>query len=135
MAIPAHTTGPGTLKLGEAPTELAVACTKALLKPSVETDDDVYVLSGDVITGEDNFTWELEVTLFQSFDAEGLTDFLFKERGKVHPFTFKPNNDHAQEWTGNVKVRPMDIGGDVKKRNTSDVTFPLVGEPEVTYTT
>ena len=135
MAIQAHTTGPGTLKIGDVPTELAVACSKAMLKPSVETDDDVYVLSGDVITGEDSFTWELDVTLFQSLDADGLTDYLFKNRGTVQSFTFKPNNDHGQEWTGKLKVRPMDVGGDVKKRNTSDVTFPLVGEPSVTYNT
>lgn len=135
MAVPAHITGPGTLTLGETGTtkNLAVACTKATLTPSVDSEDDVPVLSGDIIAGADTFTWELSVTLFQDFDALGITDFLFTNRGQVMPFSYRPSTEHAQTWSGSVKVRPMDVGGDVKTRNTSDVALPLVGEPTVTY--
>ncbi len=136
-SVPAHITGPGTLTVGETGSlsDLAVACTKAILTPSVESEDDVPVLSGDIIAGADTFTWELQATLFQSFDAEGITDFLFKHRGEVLPFTYRPSNSHNQTWKGKLKIRPMDVGGDVKKRNTSDVALPLVGEPDLTYTT
>ena len=130
MAIPAHTLGPGSLLLGDAPgSEFSVACTAVTLEPSVDTDDDLVVLSGDTLPGEDTFTWSLNATLLQSYSVGGLTDWLFDHRGEVVPFTFTPRTSHGRAWTGEVKVRPMSVGGDVKTRNTSDVEFPLVGEP------
>lgn len=128
--VPAHTLGAGSLLIGDEPgKEFAVACTKATLEPKADSEDDQYVLSGDVISGEDTFTWSLNTTLFQSYDVDSLTDYLFDNRGKIVPFTYTPSNKHARAWTGNLKIRPMAVGGDVKTRNTSDVEFPLVGEP------
>lgn len=136
MTINAHQTGPGSLLIGDDPgTEFAVAITSATLEPSVDTEDDQHVLSGDVLPGADEFTWALSVTMFQDFDAGGLTDYLFTHRGEVMPFVFRPSNAHERGWTGSIKIRPMSIGGDVRKRNTSDVEFPLVGEPTITTET
>lgn len=136
MAIKAHKTGPGTFKLGDSPgTEWGAQVTKITLTPSVDSEDDLHVLSGDVLPGDDTFTWELTATFFQDFDVDGVTDYLFDNRGQVLPFTFQPNNEHERAWTGSIKCRPMEVGGEVRKRNTSDVTFPLVGEPTKTTTT
>lgn len=128
--IKANSLGPGSLTLGTAPgTELAVSCTAVTLEPSVDTDDDLVVLSGDTLAGEDTFTWQLNATLLQSYEEDALADWLFDHRGEQHEFTFIPSRDHSRGWKGTIKVRPMSIGGDVKTRNTSDVEFPLVGEP------
>lgn len=130
MPIKAHTTGPGSLTIGDTPgKEFAIAVTKVSLEPSVDTDDDLVVLSGAALPGEDTFTWSLNATLLQDFDVDGLADYLFDNRGTVVPFKFTPSSAHTRGWGGQIKLRPMSIGGDVKKRNTSDVEFPLVGQP------
>jgi hypothetical protein len=33
--------------------------------------------------------------------------------------------------TGTITLDPIDIGGDVGKKNTSDLTWDCVGEPEL----
>ncbi|MCT2043398.1 hypothetical protein M3D15_08680 [Pseudoclavibacter alba] len=132
MPVTAQKLGPGSLKLGAQSTakEFAVQTTKCTLKSKTDADDDLYVLSGDVLPGAETISWELDATILQDYELDGLTDWLFTNRGSVQDFTFVPNSKAKRSWTGKVKIRPLDIGGDVNKNNTSDVTFPLVGEPK-----
>jgi hypothetical protein len=46
------------------------------------------------------------------------------------PFTFTPYAG-GRSITGELKVGPLDVGGDVKKKNTSDLKWGCVGEPEL----
>lgn len=134
MPAKAHTLGPGSLKFGETgeQREIAAQLTKTLLSPNTSSDDDVPVLSGEIVEGEDTTTWELSGTVHQDFDIESFEDWCFANRGEKVPFVFTPSNAHARIWTGIVKVRPIAIGGDVKKKNTSDFTFPVINEPTPT---
>ena len=137
MATVAHRLGPGSLKIGETGSEkeFAIQTTKTTLTPSVDSEDDINTLDGGTLGGDETETWELGGTLHQSYDEDSLLKYCFENRFSktktALPFTFIPMTDGAQSWTGELKLRALDVGGDVKKQNTSDFTFPLVGEPEL----
>lgn len=132
MPVNAHRLGPGSLKLGETgtPTDFSAQATNARLSPSVDEEDSITVLSGEEIAGDDTTSWVLAGTLHQSYDKTGLIHWCFENRGKTVPFDFVPSNaDSEYGWRGNVKVVPLEVGGDVKTRNTSDFEMKVIGEP------
>jgi hypothetical protein len=49
----------------------------------------------------------------------------------VVPFTFAPFGDAGRSITGELVVDPLDVGGDVGKKNTSDLKWACLGEPEL----
>jgi hypothetical protein len=130
MAVKSHTLGPGSLAIGAVgPRQFGAQLTKCLLSPSTTSEDDVHTLSGDVVLGEDTTVWELSGTLLQDYDLLSLEAYCFEHQGEILAFAFTPSDDHHQAWTGSVKIRPVAIGGDVKKKNSSDFKFPLQGDP------
>jgi len=135
MPTVAHRLGPGSLMIGATGTakEFAVQTTKTTLTPSVDSEDDINTLDGGTLGGDETETWELTGTIHQSYDAASLLkycfDIRFSKTNIALPFKFVPLDTGAQEWSGTVKLRALDVGGDVKKQNTSDFSFPLVGEP------
>jgi hypothetical protein len=132
MAPKAHRLGPGSLKFGETgtPMEFAAQLTNARISPSINEEDAIDVLSGETIDGDDTIDWVVAGTLHQSFDKAGLVYWCFENRLTVVPFDFVPNTDEADYgWRGNCKIVPIDAGGDVKTKNTSDFEFKVIGEP------
>jgi hypothetical protein len=130
MPVKSDKLGPGTLSIGATGTEeqWAAQLTACSVEPSTDTEDSIPVLSGEEIGGEDTDSAELSGTILQSYDAQSLLLWAHTHKGQELPFTFTPNNDGALQVTGIVKVRRVRIGGDVKTRNTSDFTFPIVGD-------
>lgn len=125
--------GPGTLQIGETGTELDLSCqvTEVTVTWDNDTDDDVPTLCGGVLAGDDTFTATLEATIVQDMIAGGVIDFTWRNKGKVVPLTFTPTEGEAKV-VGDIKIIPVDLGGEVKKKNTSDVQWPFVGEPSFT---
>lgn len=124
--------GPGHLKIGAtgSPREFATMLTKASLNTDTKTGDPIDVLSGDQFAGDDTYTFTLAGTLLQDYDMDSLELYCYENRGKEEPFVFVPSNAGAVQWSGIVKIRPVaSIGGDVKKKNTSDFEFTIVGDP------
>lgn len=131
MTISAHKLGPGSLNIGETGTlqEFAAQCTQVKVTPSVNEEDSVPVLSGEELDGDDTIDYELSGTLFQSYDKEGIIYWSHTNRLKVLPFTFIPSTGDSEfSVKGMCKIVPLEIGGEVKKRNTSDFTFKVIGE-------
>lgn len=126
-----RTLGPGSLKIGETGSEkeFATDLSKTALTPSTDSEDDVPMLDGSNMSGEDTTTWALSGTMYQNYDFDSLEKWCFDHRGEELPFVFVPNNAGGIDWSGVIKIRPITVGGDVKKKNTSDFEFPLVGEP------
>lgn len=131
MAI--HTFGPGTLTLGETGStqELSLICTAAAVEPSVESDDDVPVLSGDIIPGEERFTAVLTATVYLDLGSSAFAKWTWDNKGEVMPVEFIPNTASAQSIIGQVKIRPISIGGEANQKMTADVEFPFVEFPEM----
>lgn len=121
----------GTLTLDALP--FATQATNVNLSPDTDEEGDpLEVLSGDTIEPDDVTTWTLNITAIQDFDdAAGFVRFCLANAGDVVPFSWKPNAAGVT-FAGDVKIRPVEIGGDVNTRLTTSATFPLIGEPTPT---
>lgn len=132
MAVKAHILGPGTLRLGETGTEVefSAQATNIRLSPSANEEDGIPVLSGEEVDGDESIDWTLGGSLLQSFDREGLIHWCYTNRLKTVQFEFIPSKEESDYgWRGLVKVLPLEVGGDVKKKNTTNFEFKCKGEP------
>lgn len=122
----------GTLTLDAV--AFATQATNVRLTPSTdEVGDRVEVLSGDVDEPEDETTWSLVIDAVQDFDDDaGLINFALQNAGDVVAYSWKPNAG-APTYTGTVKVRPVEIGGDVATRNLTSAEWPCQQKPTATY--
>ena len=131
MATKSQVLGPGSLKIGETATalEFAAQLTKCALEVSTDSEDDIPTLDGGTLAGEDTDKFSVTGTLLQDYELASLELYCFDNKGETLPFVFTPTNESGVQWSGNLKIRPVNVGGDVKKRNTSDFSFPVIGDP------
>jgi hypothetical protein len=125
--------GPGVLTVGAtgSPVDFSNRCTSVKVTWKEDKVDDVEVLSGDTIAGERNYQATLEATVYQDdLQAGGLIAYSWNNKGSQVPFTFTPYTGGISV-TGELIVGPLDVGGDVSKKNTSDIKWAAVGEPEL----
>lgn len=137
MAPPtkAHAMGPGTLTFGEAgANDFSCQIANAKITTDNDAEDSIPVLCGGEVPGEVSYSAELEAEFLQDFDADGCIDWSWKNAGQQVPFEFIPATGHAAKFTGTVTVHPMDVGGDVRKKNTSKIKWPTVGLPIADFT-
>lgn len=130
MAIKAHKLGPGSLKFGETGSEVefAVALRSCTVEPETDEGDMVPVLSGGEYSEGDEDSYVLSGAIVENYDEDSLQIWAHVNRNTVVPFLFRPDNDKALGVKGEVKVRRIAIGGDVKERNEADFEFPGVGD-------
>ncbi|GAA1790908.1 hypothetical protein [Leucobacter iarius] len=123
--------GPGSLTVGAvgSPRQLAADLTKISLTPSTDSEDDIPLLDGSNESGADSTTWALSGTSLDQYTKDSLAQWAAENAGKELPFVFVPNADTGAEYGGVVKVRPIGLGGDVKKKNSNDFEWPLIGAP------
>lgn len=112
----------------------ATQATNVRLVPSTDEEgDSLEVLSGDTVTPEDSTSWSLVIVAIQDFDdPAGFVAFAMAEAGEVVPYVWKPNATGVS-YAGTVRVRPVEIGGDVNKRLTTDAEWPCQEAPTPTY--
>lgn len=128
MAIQSYKMGPGTLKFGAGLAQNATAqITNGLASctENVASDEDVDVLSGEQLAGEERLTysWLLAFNLVQDLAAAGLIAWSWANKGTEQAFEFVPNTVGARKITGTIIVAPISAGGDVKTRPRSDVSW------------
>lgn len=131
MTVSAHRLGPGTLTFGEAGTaqQFGAQCTNVKLTPSLNEEDAIEVLSGETLDGDDTLEYTIGGTLLQSFEKAGLIHWCHVNKLLVLDFEFIPSNaDSDYGWKGKAKIVPLEVGGDVKKRNTTDFEFKCIGD-------
>jgi hypothetical protein len=125
--------GPGVLTVGSigSPIDFSNRCTAVAVRWSVDNEDDTPVLSGETLAGDRTYTATLEATAYQDdlYDG-GLVAWSWANKGSQVPFTFTPYAG-GRSITGELIVDPLDVGGDVAKKNTSDLAWACVGEPEL----
>lgn len=125
--------GPGVLAVGSAgsPQDFSSRCTSVKVTWSVKTEDDTPVLTGGVEPGDRTYTATLEAKVYQDDLRDGeLTAFSWDNKGQALPATFTPFTG-GKSITGTVVVDPLDVGGDVGKKNQADIKWAFVGEPEL----
>lgn len=123
--------GPGVLELGDDDTSFAQQMRSFTVMPAEEVDseDDIEVLSGDTVEGEDTVSHSFNVKgkVLQDLSAAGFVAYTWTNKGLSVPFRFKPRNDVARQVTGTVRIVPVAIGGDVKARMESDFDWKCTG--------
>ena len=132
--------GPGTLNIGEVGTAIDISCQIEFASVAWDEtkDDDVTVLCGDVIPGATTRTAVLKGRLFQdTSSATGIVQASWGAlKGQTVPFVFVPNDDDAVQVTGDVTVKPLEVGsGEAGANMASDFEWNCVGEPALSPVT
>lgn len=137
MTIRSYTLGPGTLTLGETPHAASAQVTNCRLVPSeeVKSEDALPTLDGDELAGSEiaSIKWKLEGTVIQDLGATSTTKFSWDNSGDEIPFTFVPSTAEGDSFAGDIRMVPLQVGGDVKKKNTADFSWSVIGTPTPTW--
>lgn len=131
MAIKSHKLGPGVFTIGVGPLALEAQITECTVKwaEKVTTTNAIDVLSGEQIPEEEevSFRAQIDLTLLQDdLAAAGMIDYSWTNKGVSAAFKFIPNNTISRKITGTVSIVPIDVGGTVKQRNTSTVSWRCI---------
>jgi hypothetical protein len=123
--------GPGAFSIGalETALDLTAQVTALTVQWSEDVEDSVPTLSGEVLDGAASYTAVLSGTLVQDLTDAGMFDYTWANKGTVVPFTFTPSTAAGRSVSGMVRVAPLDLGGDVKQKNTTDFEWSCIGEP------
>jgi hypothetical protein len=112
---------------------LTLSCqvTKVSLEPKTnESGDKIATLCGDELSTDVTTDWSLKFTGVQDWgNKTGFINYAFDHDGEIADFEFSPKADKGPTWSGKVQIRAVVIGGDVKKRITSDAEWPCQGKP------
>ena len=127
----------GTLNFGATPVTVAVEgqTTNLIIEQQDGDAEDLqYVLSGESVGGQTTpGPWHITGSFIQDFAAavDSFQRWSYLNRNTVVPFTFTPNDQETSPTiTGQVMVQFLGLGGDVRVRNTRDIDWGIVGEPD-----
>ena len=133
MTINSYKVGPGTLTLGSGPLNVSAQVLSCQVVPSetVEEEDDINVLSGEVLEGEDtaSIDYVLSGSFLQDLAAAGVVDYTWTNAGDEVAFSYVPNTAVDRAIAGTVRLVPLSIGGTAKTRATSDFEWAIIGTP------
>ena len=131
MAVNSNVMGPGTFSIGSVgtPLDLTAQVTALTVEFSEDVEDSVPTLSGESLEGEASYPATLSGTLVQDLTEAGMFDYTWTHKGTIVPFTFTPSTAVGRSVTGSVRIAPLNLGGDVKKKNTTDFTWAIIGDP------
>lgn len=122
----------GLLTIGETgtPSEWGGQVRAVSLAAEYDKEDDIPVLSGEKLAGDETKTETLSGTVLDDYSAtDSIFTFSKENEGAELPFVWEPNSvDGGLRVTGVIKMRQISIGGDVDTRNENDFEFPIVGE-------
>lgn len=114
----------------------ATQASNVTLSPDVDEEGDTLeVLSGDTILPSERTSWTLGIEAVQDFDdPAGFVNYAFQNAGDVVDFTWRPGPaGDSPTYAGSVKVRAVEIGGDVNSRLSTSAEWPCQGTPVPTY--
>lgn len=120
--------GPGTLTLGG--TEYGAQIANVTLEPSTDEEDGTPTLGDPDPLPELSESWVLTGEAIQDFEeAAGFVNYCMDNALSVVAFVWEPNTDAATQYTGNVLITSVPIGGDVSTQVRSSFEFPVQGTP------
>lgn len=124
----------GTLTLDAVP--FATQATNVRLVPKTdEVGDTLEVLSGDTISPDEHTAWSLVIEAVQDFDdVAGIVNFSMTNAGDIVAYVWAPNDvANSVTYSGTVKVRPVEVGGDVGDRLTTTLEWACQEQPTPVY--
>lgn len=122
--------GPGVLKFGATGSaqEFQSRTTKTEYSPELNLDDATPMLDGSDYQPEGTWGGTLSGTFYQDYSLTGLVAWCHEHAGEIMDFEFTPKTDSGMTITGKCIIKPVKIGGDPKKVNTTDFEFTIVGD-------
>lgn len=140
MTVNSTKIGPGVLSFETGtPRPFQAQCVACELQVTevVASTDAVPVLSGETLAASDTatYTYALAVTFLQDEGqtvTAGIVGYSWANAGQTKPFTFTPSNAAAagtKTWSGNCRIKPLNIGGKAGDNGQSDVVFAIIGTP------
>lgn len=136
MAVKAMKLGPGRLDLTieQGPAKsFAGQVTKATYSPEYKTEDPTPVLSGEEYQEPGELTGKITGDMLQDYGADSLAVWCFENAGTLAKFEFVPNLEGGLTISGQCMITPVEIGGDVRKTNSTSFEFPVVGKPKLEH--
>lgn len=132
MTIKKYQVGEGVLTVGSA--VAAQTMTAQMESVHIEWKEDAKdprkTLSGESLPGAVTYTATLTGTVIQDLSDGGLVEWTWEHMGSTQPFTFSPASATGREITGDLRVGPLDVGGDVDEdAPTSDLSWACIGQP------
>lgn len=123
--------GPGTLTFGVAPDDFSAQVSKCSIVPNISETDGTPTLSDPTPDKEMTVDWSLDGDLISDWgDASGFVLWALDNSGTTKSFEFVPNTANGMTFTGEVQVRPIEIGGDVAVQSVVSFSFPLSDGPD-----
>lgn len=84
----------------------------------------------DVEEVDDDFA--LSLTLFADWRESGISDYLWSNNGQTAAFEIVHHPDTPAEevqWTGNLKLKAPNVGGEIKTTETHTIVLQIIGTP------
>jgi hypothetical protein len=133
VPIKAQTMGPGTLIIGAtgSSVDFTAQVKSCKVTPKGKSGDSAMTLSGETIAGDREYTTTLDATVIQDLSDDGIIDWTWANAGQEVPFQFTPSTAAGKTFTGLVVVDPLEVGGDVGKKNESSMSWECVGLPSI----
>lgn len=102
-----------------------------LVPPDKPSGDDVgEVLSGDPLPPESEEKWTMAIEAVQDFtDAAGFVNFTWVNQGEVVAYVWAPQGASGPSFAGSVTVWPVELGGEVNKRLTTEAEWDCSEKP------
>lgn len=128
--------GPGSLVVsapggGNVTLDLSAQVSKLVVSAKGDSEDATPVLSGGTVAGSRLYEWTLGFDTYQDSAKDGVIDWTWRNAGAETPFTYT-DQATGEIIAGRVTIDPIDYGGDVKKKNISEVEWGIVGTPTFT---
>jgi hypothetical protein len=130
MSVTDSRQGPGTLSLGTL-TGAGCQMSNVRLVPGQEETEGTPTLCDPNPAPDVSTTWALEGSAVQDWEnSAGFVEFCRQNDGNVVAFDWHPNTSLTPDvtYSGSCQVRAVEIGGDVGVQNTTDFSFPVVGD-------
>lgn len=122
-----RTLGPGVLKSLDTTLthDFSADVTKIMLNPSNSSDDPVNFLDGSQEINVTS-TWNLEATVMDDYTDGGINNWCLMNAGKKIRMQFVPSKEkNVMGYEFDATIMPIGIGGDVKAKNTQDISWPI----------
>jgi hypothetical protein len=107
------------------------------LNNNTDTPDKIYTFGPDG-SNEDSEDvvpdWELELSFYSDWRApEGISHWLWTNKGRTVTYTIQHNLGVTGEnptFSGELTVVAPSVGGAARETEITDITLPVVGEPD-----
>lgn len=121
----------GTLTLGAAPgTDFACQASNVKITPEYDEEGDrLEVLCGDVLDPTETRNDKLTIEAVQDFtDVAGFVNYTWLHDLEWVPFTWAPTGATGPSYSGTVKVKAVEVGGEANKRAMTTAEWRVDGK-------